>query len=132
MADNKMIGEIGVSDLGNKVIEKFTVNDKNETAGYFKNDSDVARFAIAFAINKKLDVNFTPANYKAKYGVSFKTKWHYASIDSDLTLYKILISFHPDVIISNDYIQCLIDCSLRFINDNYLKKNVFLLTEIIK
>ena len=130
MAKDKLIGEISASDSGNEIIGKLTCSGNSEE-GYFKKDSEVARFALLFAISKKLDIGFDPLKYKSTCNDKFTTKWHYSSLDDGVIL-KMIRTMHTDIEINEVYITYLIDYTLHYIDTQYLKKHINKLSDIIK
>ena len=124
----RLVGEISISENASDIIKNKVIGNDGKKK-YFVNESDFGRFALAYAINKELDVNFDYAKYKSSN--SLKTKWHYASIDPDGVYHTILVNLHPDIEINNDYISCLIDYTIKFIDDNYFSKNIELYSEIL-
>ena len=125
----KLIGEISISEKASSIIKKYSY-DKEKNSGYFKNESDFGRFALAFAISKKLDVDFDVKNYKLQN--SLNTKWHYSSLDPNGEYDTILKNIHPEIDVDNDFISALIDYTIKYIDKNYFQKNIFQLSELIK
>ncbi len=125
----KLIGEISISEKSSEIIKKMS-NDKDRSLGYFKDESDFGRFALAFAISKKLDLDFDSKTYKSQN--SLKTKWHYASIDSNGEYDTILKNIHPEIIIDNDYISALIDYTIKYIDKEFFQKGIYEISQIVK
>lgn len=94
---------------------------------YFKNETDVARFAFAYVMKNRLDM--TRKDYKA---TGLTTKWSYETVDPDYTMKSLVHVLHPEEQNEEKYVQTLINLGLEEIGKNTVHMKINSIMAIVE
>lgn len=111
---------IGLTASGREIMDKVMEKD------CFKDQMDVAKFAISLAINSNINIDIKKASLEGT-----KTSWNIGSFDPEGELKSLISAIYPHITTQYRFIECLIDAGLIIIGKHLDKNNDLILSDLM-